>query len=714
MLRALAVTTTLVALLAAVPVASGGTPGTVDYRQAANRSTDPVVLTGKDLMVGSSTWSVPENVTAAVPEKDAACLASATGGCPGEYNHYVDPDVDTSGAQSQLPIAGTPTDKITGWQWTGTEFKQVPFQVDEVFTRYLNNDASGFGFYSGTDKHTSYAFDREPFRFTANGSDDPSNPDFCNSTVPAGQPTTTKDPVKGLDSNDELAFMASDAGAQAPSGTPLPAKIDGAKVVTITDPTNPSATPKYLYIMRAAADGPQPAFDATNGYVHYAPDPDAQRLTDHSNKMGGYGPGVVGHYCTPDGKPVYDPKTGELATAASKELDTATVYTDGFEYRYDGRWMMTRIQIADDGRKWFDPDKVYGPDLIDRWKARAFAQDDGSHTPCCGFEEEDSNWGKSSILLGEKVGPVRVIRETWGSDSGTNVIRRETFYRDRVVQKSWLRVHPIPPLDGIYAQWDFNAGRMTKFFNDYNPGGVNVDGQNDEVYGNWDDPCNPRWDGNDHSQVDTTYRKTYNQAGLCTAPGLSDEEHASIDPGDLTFGDANAALGWSEVGGPYGTIIDRIHAQATDLTPGGLAQSILAVPYYRDDACFDDGTGNDPGPELFPKNYKAEQATKAPDGSPRRCWAPAHGVTNPHGGDRGDSRFWQGDIGTHGLHLLFTGESDNARLTTPVDEIVSDWDMVMLPPSKSLDPAGHVKNLGEQYGRPLEKPLVAVVTDKVQ
>src|SRR3954452_2268214 len=227
MLRALAVTTTLVALLAAVPVASGGTPGTVDYRQAANRSTDPVVLTGKDLMVGSSTWSVPENVTAAVPEKDAACLASATGGCPGEYNHYVDPDVDTSGAQSQLPIAGTPTDKITGWQWTGTEFKQVPFQVDEVFTRYLNNDASGFGFYSGTDKHTSYAFDREPFRFTAN---DPSDP--CQS-APKDGIRTTKDPVKGLDSNDELAFMASDAGAQAPSGTPLPAGIDGAKVVTI-------------------------------------------------------------------------------------------------------------------------------------------------------------------------------------------------------------------------------------------------------------------------------------------------------------------------------------------------------------------------------------------------------------------------------------------------------------------------------------------------
>jgi len=70
---------------------------------------------------------------------------------------------------------------------------------------------------------------------------------------------------------------------------------------------------------------------------------------------------------------------------------------------------------------------------------------------------------------------VRAIRETWGADSGTNVIRRETFYRDSMVQKNWLRVHVIPPLDGIYAQWDFNAGRVSRFYNDKNPDGVAID-----------------------------------------------------------------------------------------------------------------------------------------------------------------------------------------------------------------------------------------------
>ncbi len=31
------------------------------------------------------------------------------------------------------------------------------------------------------------------------------------------------------------------------------------------------------------------------------------------------------------------------------------------------------------------------------------------------------------------------------------MVRMETFYADQVRQKTWLRVHVIPPLDGIYS-----------------------------------------------------------------------------------------------------------------------------------------------------------------------------------------------------------------------------------------------------------------------
>jgi len=42
-------------------------------------------------------------------------------------------------------------------------------------------DASGFGIYSGTDKHTTYAYDREGFRFTENG-----GADGCTATMKDG------------------------------------------------------------------------------------------------------------------------------------------------------------------------------------------------------------------------------------------------------------------------------------------------------------------------------------------------------------------------------------------------------------------------------------------------------------------------------------------------------------------------------------------------
>src|SRR4051812_45927868 len=84
------------AAAAAMVVPAHGAPGPPDLSVPAARDTDPVVLTGKDLLVGGSQWSVPENLTLAVPSKDITCYAqSQDTNCPDEYNHYVDPDVDS-------------------------------------------------------------------------------------------------------------------------------------------------------------------------------------------------------------------------------------------------------------------------------------------------------------------------------------------------------------------------------------------------------------------------------------------------------------------------------------------------------------------------------------------------------------------------------------------------------------------------------------------
>src|SRR5205085_7656168 len=124
--------------------------------------------------------------------------------------------------------------------------------------------------------------------------------------------------------------------------------------------------------------------------------------------------------------------------------------------------------------------------------------------------------------------------------------------------------------------------------------------------------------------------------------------------------------------------------------------------YYRDDSCFDDGTGSDPGPRVDPGSSNEPRTYTDPSTGatqPRKCWTPADGIPTP-----GDQQYYQGDIGTHGLHLLFQVESDNARQQVPIDEIVSEQRMVLLQ--------GQQGNVGEQYGREFEKPVVVRVRSR--
>jgi hypothetical protein len=683
-----------------LPAAAGAqttapVPGGVDTNSPAKRDTEPVVLRGSDLPL----WSTRPNQTFRAPFVDFMSCQSFDEAC--DHNHYAEPHFDTG----QFQEGGRDTSRLLGYRYDAAkkQWRQIPFQVDEVFTRYLNNSASGFAIYSGEDQHTTYAYDREGFRWFEEEKSDP-----CQAK-PASP--VAQDPIPGLDDNDELAFMYSDAGDQAPSGTELPKGIDGSYEVLVSDPANAGAPPRYVYVMQAAPDGPKPAFNAENGYVQYKRDRISDTFERSVSSYSDYGNARRGVYCDKDGN-VVKGTDGKPKLDRRRPRDYATIKTDRYRFRYDGRWLMTEINISP------DKGKTYAPDVVDRWKARAFAQDPGSETPCCGFEEEDTNWGGSSTLLGERVGPVRAIRETWGADSGTNVIRRESFYRYEMRQKTWLRVHVIPPLDGIYAQWDFNANRMKRFYNSSRLDGVDVDGKNDEVFGNLDDPCNSNYDPNDTGELDQNYRSLYEEIGACD-PVLQCPEgldpirepefqginpvdslcqrpyHQSIDAFDPSFSKANVALEWNEIAGPHGTIVDRITTDVRDLSPGGTAQSVVATPYYRDDACFDDGTGTDPGPKVKLRSGDEPRTTAA--GEPRRCWKPEDGEPNSA------ERFFQGSIGTHGLHLLFLVDSDNARQTVPLNEIVSEWRMVMLPGDQTA--GGRGPEAGQEYGEAFNNPV---------
>jgi len=348
---------------------------------APGRETEPVVLTGASF----PGWSAPDEVTAKAPSTDGLQCYGAQNNVGGDtskctHNQYEQPDVATGDAAG----SGVAVNRLLGYRWDDqhSRWRQIPFQVDEMAVRYLSNNNSGFAFYSETDQNLTPVWDQDRFNWTGQ---DPADP--CHAVLRAGEKASTPDPVPGLDNNDELSFMAADAGPQAPSDAPLPRGTVESRQVVLSDPY--SGKQSFAYVM-LADDGPggaKPAFDATNGYVRYLPDADSDTYLYSQSSYGGYGATYKGAW--------RDPATGACVTDNPKQhrpKDTAWIKTPRYEFRYEGRWLMTELHVAsaaqeaanaetEDASQW-----QYGPDLIDQWKARAFQQRPGGETPCCGYE----------------------------------------------------------------------------------------------------------------------------------------------------------------------------------------------------------------------------------------------------------------------------------------------------------------------------------------
>jgi hypothetical protein len=778
-------------------------------------ATQPVVLTGQDFPA----WSSGPEVTARAPQ------------VPNDYEVYnsqadqpsnlqsdcyqSNPQADVNGSTdanhgdhncfqgSQSPVRtvlkGVKPASLRGYSWDGHGFVQIPFEVDTKWEHYLTNNASGFSFYSGADEMLTYTFDYQPFVETSNPALPslcdpgpgaatagciPPGPDqlnraaiVCHAQAPAGIPDPTADPNPYLINTDELAFMARDAGAQAPASAQLPGGIVSAYQVRLVDPTTHAI--HFVYVMESAP-GKQAGswavpirYTAANSpYVHYRADRDADVMAYSQSSYSDYGNAPVGPACRADGTAegeaaigqgfkynaagdvILDPKT----YVRRRTLDTGTVTTPRYRFRYDGRWLMDGLQVSADDRGLRTGN--YGPSIVDRWKGRAFQQSPGGQTPCCGYEDEQNNWGGSSMTMGVHVGPVRVIRVTWGSDSGTNVTRTDYFYADSIEHQFDLRVHPIPPLDGIYTQWDMTAGNITRYYNPYNPNGVPVTGINPVLLGDINAHIGP--DGISESSNDKLGRTVgpvsagHPDNSTCTSSACI---YGSFNAPDPSFsGLAPELLSWEEMTGPGGTLVEKWQADTSTVSPGGAQAAIEAVPYYVDDSCFDDGTGADPGPHLAlrspdePTTWGFQDAGGRPvavapapapadrypgpvakdgqiyDGSlayQRRCWnhhvdgtpynlpgtatySAGKPVEQPDPapdasfGPQGDVRYYQGDIATHGLHLLFTADSDNAYQTVPLDEIDSLDNQLILPPNEP--------NLGASATQPYTTPIQAAAT----
>jgi hypothetical protein len=222
-------------------------------------------------------------------------------------------------------------------------------------------------------------------------------------------------------------------------------------------------------------------------------------------------------------------------------------------------------------------------------------------------------------------------------------------------------VHPIPP-DGLYTSWDYNKAAMGTYYNLEKPGGVPIDGQNDDV-----------------GQVSD----------------LPNGDPAYFDFPDPTFDLPSAVDRPEEVAGK-GSGGGLVYA--FEFKGATSAANAAVVPYYRDDACLDDGTGDDPVQRPWPGEASTDRRVQAgyaaANGQPYAALVcdPAHGKTP-----------FQGAFGSHGLHFLVTHDSDNATLGAPVDEIDGQQWRYSVPMDRPTNVIG-------SYAPNVLAPLQPVVT----
>ena len=672
------------------------------------RDAAPVILTGAQIPA----WSAPAAAGVAAPYPS---------GVTGDYSKQIPSQLGNfairsahNGTIAPVVKTGVPTDEVAAYAWTDKGWREVPVQVDERFPHFLANARSDFGFYSGTDQELTYAWN--PTRHTT-GEEAwkkvfGTGPTDCNARyaattaevtaaiaagvvtlgpqeTPADYLKAMTDPVAGIDDDDEIALQARDAGLQAPSGTTPPAGATSGQAVAMVDPLDP-ATQRYTYLFLKAGGS---SFTAANSAVQMTRAADADRWLDRGafadndpQKLGtsntGYGPNLPGTVC--------DAATGAVRNSTDRfPSDAMTVSTPTYKLTATGRWMIRGFQVRDAAApttvtrqvctpapgkpKKNKPEPpvcttvtepaplAYGPDLIDRWKGRAFQQNPDSTVSLVGFEDEQVNWEANGALLGWRAGPVRAIREVWGADSGTNVTKTETYYRDADVYRYRVRVHPIPS-DGLYTSWDYNKGVADRYYNLEKPDGVAIDGLNDDV-----------------GSIDK----------------LPNGDPAYFDFPDPTFDLPSAVDRPEEVAGKgsAGALVYTFEFKGATS-----AANAAAVPYYRDDACLDDGTGDDPVQRPYPGEASTDKRVQdgyaAIAGAPYSSLVcdPAHGKTP-----------FQGAYASHGIHFLVTHDSDNATLGVPVDEVDGQqwrYSVPMTAPSNVIN--GYAPNV--------LAPVQAVVT----
>lgn len=247
-----------------------------------------------------------------------------------------------------------------------------------------------------------------------------------------------------FDTDDELVFMAADAGAKVGADAAEPAGVvPGSGVAVQVDDPRGEDRRGWVYLFESTTLDPAAGQD----YVDY-----------QFNLTSG------------DYKSTYGRKNGF-------NPETSKVTTDSYEIGYTDRWFEDSWKVLAAGAS--------GVDILDGHKNQ-FGLD------TC-IRSNLTFAGGEGAFVANIDGPVRGIRSYVGANSGPLTQRTHLMYRDQQDVITDLRVHAVP---GI---WDFvdynvNATGMTYRTSEI-PGGVTIDGVPDAVPGDI-----PAWESADGPQ----------------------------------------------------------------------------------------------------------------------------------------------------------------------------------------------------------------------
>jgi hypothetical protein len=343
----------------------------------------------------------------------------------------------TGSINVQLPsrLLGIAPQKLVAFHWDGA-WEQIPVQVDEREVMDLNRP------YTNTRPSCSDPCYNNP----PNGG--AIHPEFTDPDTFVGGDS---DPT--LDSNDEVALMAFDAGGQT-TASAAPAGVDSASAVEvqISDPIDGGLGYVYLFEDTSGLD---PA--AGKDYVDYE-----FNLTNGPYKTGAYNP------------------TGTTAGAGMNRgprPETSFVATDNYKRGFTDRWYDNELRVLRGA--------ATGVDILDRHDDQFDALD-----ASCIRTQDTFRVGEGAFIANTD-GPVRAIRDFVGANSGPHVQRQHVFYGGLEVINTFLRVHPIP---GVMDFFDYSEAGIGLVYENgvMTPGGLVtgtplggavIDGQQDPVTG---------------------------------------------------------------------------------------------------------------------------------------------------------------------------------------------------------------------------------------